>query len=86
MGGVGILMMLLIGVLAGWIAEKFTKSSHGLITNMLLGILGAFVGGFLANLAGIEVSGFWSVLIAAIFGATILIVVYRAVTGRRPSY
>ncbi|WP_112663378.1 GlsB/YeaQ/YmgE family stress response membrane protein [Microvirga flavescens] len=86
MEGVGFFMMLVIGVIAGWVAERFTKSSHGLLTNMLLGIVGAFVGGFLANLAGIEVSGFWSVLIAAIFGATVLIVVYRAITGRRPSY
>jgi uncharacterized membrane protein YeaQ/YmgE (transglycosylase-associated protein family) len=86
MEGVGFLAMLVIGVLAGWIAEKFTRSDQGLLTNMIIGIAGAFVGGFLANLAGISVRGFWGTLIAAIFGATLLIVIFRALTGRRATY
>jgi uncharacterized membrane protein YeaQ/YmgE (transglycosylase-associated protein family) len=86
MEGVGFLAMLIIGVLAGWIAERFTRSDHGLLTNMIVGIAGAFIGGFLASLLGISVRGFWGTLIAAIFGATVLIVVFRAITGRRATY
>jgi uncharacterized membrane protein YeaQ/YmgE (transglycosylase-associated protein family) len=86
MEGVGFLAMLVIGVLAGWIAERFTRSDHGLLTNIIVGIAGAFIGGFLASLLGISVRGFWGTLIAAIFGATVLIVVFRAVTGRRATY
>jgi uncharacterized membrane protein YeaQ/YmgE (transglycosylase-associated protein family) len=86
MEGVGFLAMLVIGVLAGWIAERFTRSDHGLLTNIIVGIAGAFIGGFLASLLGISVRGFWGTLIAAIFGATVLIVVFRAITGRRATY
>jgi uncharacterized membrane protein YeaQ/YmgE (transglycosylase-associated protein family) len=86
MEGVSFLAMLVIGVLAGWIAERFTRSDHGLLTNMIVGIAGAFIGGFLASLLGISVRGFWGTLIAAIFGATVLIVIFRAITGRRATY
>jgi uncharacterized membrane protein YeaQ/YmgE (transglycosylase-associated protein family) len=84
MDGVGFFMMLVIGVLAGWIAEKFTNSDHGLLTNLVLGIVGAFVGSFLARSVGIVVVGFLPTLIAAAFGATLLIVVFRIVRGSKP--
>ena len=83
MQGVGLVMMLVIGALAGWIAEKLTRSDHGLLTNMVIGIAGAFIGGFLADLAGVPVHGFWGALVAAVFGATVLIVVFPMLTGRR---
>jgi uncharacterized membrane protein YeaQ/YmgE (transglycosylase-associated protein family) len=44
--GVGLFMMIIIGAIAGWIAEKITASDHGIFTNILVGICGAFVGGF----------------------------------------
>jgi uncharacterized membrane protein YeaQ/YmgE (transglycosylase-associated protein family) len=86
MEGVGIIAMLVIGALAGWIAEKFTRSEHGLLTNIIIGIAGAFIGGFIASFLGISVRGFWGTLIAAIIGATLLIVIFRAITGRRATY
>jgi hypothetical protein len=43
--GVGFLSMLLIGAIAGWIAEKVTQSDHSIFTNILVGIAGSFVGG-----------------------------------------
>jgi uncharacterized membrane protein YeaQ/YmgE (transglycosylase-associated protein family) len=78
--------MLIIGALAGWLAERFTRSDHGLLTNIIIGIAGAFIGGMVASLVGIDVQGFWETLIAAIFGATLLIVIFRALTGRRATY
>jgi uncharacterized membrane protein YeaQ/YmgE (transglycosylase-associated protein family) len=36
-----------VGILAGWLAEKITRSDHGLITNLIVGVIGAFIGGFL---------------------------------------
>ena len=83
MEGVGFFTMLIVGALAGWIAEKLTKSDHGLITNIILGIVGAFVGGMLASLFGVTVRGFFGTLIAAVVGATLVIVAYRAIMGRR---
>jgi uncharacterized membrane protein YeaQ/YmgE (transglycosylase-associated protein family) len=57
----------------------------GIIVTILLGIVGAFVGGFVVNLlGGAGVSGFnlWSIVVATI-GAIILLAVYRMVAGRR---
>ena len=51
-GGVGWLGTLLIGAVAGWIAEKLTRSDMGLIMNVIVGVIGAYIGAFLANLAG----------------------------------
>ena len=84
--GVGFVMAIVIGALAGWLAEKFTRSDHGLFTNILMGIIGAVVGNFLARMLGIGVYGFLGNLISATVGAILVITVYRAITGRRPSY
>ena len=54
---VGSLSMLLIGVLAGWIAEKVTASDHSIFTNILVGIAGSFVGGVACQSP--EYPGFW---------------------------
>ncbi len=69
---VGFFSMLLIGILAGWIAEKVTASNHGILTNLLIGIAGAFLGGKLAEVLQIPVFGFFRTLIAAAVGAVIL--------------
>jgi uncharacterized membrane protein YeaQ/YmgE (transglycosylase-associated protein family) len=81
--GVGFIMAILVGALAGWLAEKFTRSDHGLLTNIIMGIVGAVVGNFLARMLGIMIYGFWGNLISATVGAILVIVVYRAITGRR---
>ena len=49
MPGAGLFSMIIIGMLAGWIAEKVTKSDHGLLTNMIVGIAGSFVGRAIKN-------------------------------------
>lgn len=77
--GLGFLAMLLIGFLAGWIAEKITQSDHGIITNILVGIAGAFVGGKLAELLNTPVHGFFGTLIAAIIGAVLVLWAWRQV-------
>jgi uncharacterized membrane protein YeaQ/YmgE (transglycosylase-associated protein family) len=80
--GVGFFTMLLIGLLAGWIAERVTASDHGLLTNLLVGIAGAFVGGKLAEVLEIPVFGFFRTLVAAAVGAILLLWIWRAVRGR----
>jgi hypothetical protein len=47
---------------------------------------GAFIGGFPASMLGISVRGFWGTLIVAVFSATLLIVIFRAVAGRRTTH
>ena len=82
MPGVGFLGMLVIGTIAGWIAEKITASDHGLLTNLLVGIAGSFVGGALANLVNLEFYGWLGNLLLAAIGATLLLWVWRTVTSR----
>jgi uncharacterized membrane protein YeaQ/YmgE (transglycosylase-associated protein family) len=78
---VGLFMMLIIGALAGWIAEKITASDHGIFTNILIGICGAFVGGKLAEVLQIPVFGFIRTLIAATIGAIIILFLWRKFRG-----
>jgi uncharacterized membrane protein YeaQ/YmgE (transglycosylase-associated protein family) len=75
--------MLLIGAIAGWIAEQITKSDHGIFTNILVGIAGAFVGGTIAELLQIPIFGFWRTLIAAIIGAVLILFLWRRIRSRQ---
>ena len=73
----GILAWIVLGGIAGWIASMIAGNNEqqGLIGNILIGILGAFIGGFLVSLLGGEgITGFnvWSLLVA-IMGATLLL-------------
>jgi len=68
---IGFLSMLLIGAIAGWVAEKVTESDHSIFTNILVGIAGSFVGGVLASLLSIPVFGFIRTLVAAIVGSNV---------------
>src|SRR5262245_21538608 len=78
--GVGFLSMLLIGALAGWIAERATASNHNILTNILVGIAGSFVGGALAGVLNIPVFGFFRTLVAATIGAILILYVWHRVS------
>ena len=80
MPGVGFFGMLVIGILAGYIAEKVT-ASDGLLTNLLVGIAGSFVGGSLATLLNSVLYGWVRNLIVATVGAILLLWVWRRFRG-----
>jgi uncharacterized membrane protein YeaQ/YmgE (transglycosylase-associated protein family) len=87
-GGVGWLGTILIGGIAGWVAEKLTGSDMGLFMNIIVGIIGSFLGAFIANAVGIRLGEvfqgwFWGNLLVSVFGAVILLVVVKMVRGRR---
>jgi uncharacterized membrane protein YeaQ/YmgE (transglycosylase-associated protein family) len=77
--GVGFFSMLIIGAIAGWIAGRVMESRHGILTNILVGIAGAFVGGELANLLKIDVFGFFRTLISATVGAIVILFIWRQI-------
>jgi uncharacterized membrane protein YeaQ/YmgE (transglycosylase-associated protein family) len=80
----GIIGWIIIGIVAGWLAEKIMKRDHGLITNLVVGVVGAIIGGFLAStLLGLDVGGFNIVtLLVAVVGAVILLAILGAVKRR----
>ena len=82
----GIIAWIVVGLIAGVLAKLIMPGDDpgGFIMTILLGIVGAFVGGFVVNLlGGAGVSGFnlWSILVATL-GAIILLAIYRLVAGR----
>ena len=78
------ILFLLIGAIAGWIAEKIMKSDQGLLLNIVLGILGAVIGNFILMLIfGATMGGILGQLIVAVVGACLLIAIGRAIRGRR---
>lgn len=87
MDTMGIISWIILGGVAGWIASKFTGNDArmGVGMNILVGIIGAFLGGWIVSLFGITgVSGLniWSFLVA-LLGAIVLLLLINAVAGNR---
>ena len=79
---VGWIAAIVIGGLAGFLAEQFMKSDMGMLMNVILGIVGAVVASFLLSLVGVQLGGWLGYLIVGFIGACILIAVARMVRGR----
>ena len=80
-----LLVFLLLGLVAGWLASYVMKGGYGLVGDLAVGVVGAFIGGWLFSaLAGRDITGFDlpSILIAFV-GACILIAILRVISGRR---
>jgi uncharacterized membrane protein YeaQ/YmgE (transglycosylase-associated protein family) len=73
MSGVGIFAAIVIGILAGWIAERVLNRQHGLFTNLIVGVVGSFIGAFLARTLGFEWGGFVGSLVVSTIGAIVLL-------------
>lgn len=81
-----IIAWIVLGGLAGWVASMIagTNAQQGIFANIIVGIIGAFLGGFVMSLFGEGgVSGFnlYSFIVALV-GAVILLFIYKAVSGR----
>jgi uncharacterized membrane protein YeaQ/YmgE (transglycosylase-associated protein family) len=81
-----ILGWIILGLISGFIASKIVnKSGEGILLDIVLGIVGAIVGGFLfAQFGGMGVTGFnlYSMFVAVI-GAIVVLILYHAIAGRR---
>lgn len=75
MDGNGLIITLVIGALAGWLAGKIMKGSgFGVIGNIVVGIVGAVIGGFLFGLLGVSTGGgMLGAIVTATIGAIILL-------------
>lgn len=85
----GIIAWLLLGLIAGFIASKIVDHrGQGILRDMLLGIVGALLGGFLFHLiGGYGITGFnaWSLLVAT-GGAIVVLLLWNAIAGTRPAF
>ncbi len=77
-----VLWWLIIGLIAGFLASVVMRGGgYGVVGDIIVGIVGAFIGGFLMSLLGLGGSGVvWSIIVAFI-GACILIAILRAMSG-----
>ena len=82
----GIIAWIVLGAIAGWITNMIMGGKEGVIGTIILGIIGAVVGGWLAgtvlkvaDVTGINIES----IIVSVIGAVIVVAIYRAVTGRR---
>jgi uncharacterized membrane protein YeaQ/YmgE (transglycosylase-associated protein family) len=83
----GFLAWIFVGIIAGWFAEQIAGREHGLITNLVVGVIGALVGGFVfGSLLGFRYDeGFNLATIAiATAGAVLFLWVFGAMRDRRP--
>ena len=84
MTGVGIIGAIIIGILAGWIAEKVMHRNHGMLVNLVVGVAGAFLGSLIANMLGIGTgAGVIPSLVVATVGAILLLFLLGLIKGRR---
>jgi uncharacterized membrane protein YeaQ/YmgE (transglycosylase-associated protein family) len=84
----GLVAWLVLGAIAGYLAGMFVKGDErmGVLGHVFLGIVGALVGGFIANqltngnyMTGIDIPS----IIVAVIGAILVVVAYKTLTGRR---
>jgi uncharacterized membrane protein YeaQ/YmgE (transglycosylase-associated protein family) len=80
MSGNGIIWLLLVGLIAGWLAGKIMKGSgFGLVGDLVVGVLGAVIGGWLFGMLGLTAWGLIGSILMALVGALLLLYVVRMV-------
>jgi uncharacterized membrane protein YeaQ/YmgE (transglycosylase-associated protein family) len=85
--GHGVLAWIVIGVIAGWLTGKLMKGSgFGFIMDMVVGLIGALVGGFLSShlgYGGVGEHGLTMSIVIAVIGAVVLTFLLRLISGNR---
>ncbi len=86
----GFLSWIIFGALAGWVASLLTgsRSQIGCIGNIIVGIIGALLGGWVySSITGhaLVIEWDWTAFIVAVLGAIVLLAILNLLFGRRPS-
>jgi uncharacterized membrane protein YeaQ/YmgE (transglycosylase-associated protein family) len=79
----GWIVAIIIGIIAGWLAEKIMHRDQGLLTNLIVGLIGGLIGNWIASMLNIGISGWLGSLIFATIGAVILLFIVGLFTRRR---
>jgi uncharacterized membrane protein YeaQ/YmgE (transglycosylase-associated protein family) len=79
----GIIAWLVVGLISGWLAGLMMRGGgYSIVGDIIVGLIGAVVGGFLCSLFVTGVTGFWGSVVVSFIGACILIAIVRAVAPR----
>lgn len=80
----GFFSWIVIGLIAGWLAGHFTRGrGFGCVVDVILGLIGGVIGGWIFTRLGILTLGFWGSLAAATVGAIVLVAIARLFAGSR---
>jgi uncharacterized membrane protein YeaQ/YmgE (transglycosylase-associated protein family) len=80
----GLIGWILIGLIAGWLAGKISRGEgYGCIADIVLGLVGSLVGGWIFTRLGLFGGGFLYSLAAATLGAVILVSIVHLIAGKR---
>ena len=84
MSGESLLVILVVGVVAGWLAGHLVRGTgFGLVADLCIGVVGALIGNWLLPRLGIHLGvGIVSAIISATVGAVILLIILRLIRGR----
>jgi uncharacterized membrane protein YeaQ/YmgE (transglycosylase-associated protein family) len=84
-GNVNWLVVIIIGLLAGWIASMILNRHHNILINLVIGLVGALIGSWLANMLHIvlPLPPFWASLCIATLGAIVLLLLLSLFRPRR---
>lgn len=76
-----IIWWIIVGILAGWITGKLMRGSgYGVVMDLILGLVGALVGGFIASALGIATYHMLGSIIMAVIGAVLVVAIFRTLT------
>jgi uncharacterized membrane protein YeaQ/YmgE (transglycosylase-associated protein family) len=77
----GVIAWLFVGLISGWLAGVFMRGfGYGIVADIILGLIGAFVGGLVASLFIQGAAGFWGSVFVSFLGACLFIGVVRALS------
>ena len=80
----GLIAWIVVGLIAGWLASMVMRGGYGLVGDLIVGLIGAVIGGFVLGLLGVGGSaGFVGSIAVAFIGAVILIAIVRMFTRQR---
>lgn len=75
MSGMGVFAAAVIGILAGWIADLVLARRHSLFIKLLIGVIGSFIGAFIASRIDLHLAGFVGELVVSSVGAVLFLAV-----------
>ena len=86
MSGEALLVWIIVGLIAGWLASAVVGGGYGLVGDIIVGVVGAFIGGLIFRGLGASApfGGLAGTIVVAFVGAVVLLLILRAIHSVRP--